>query len=213
MTKSDDTLRPAAPGHAHPPAHHHKKHHHAQHHHAAHHGAHHGAAHPAAHAAGDASSGPARGARDNKALQAGKGPGATIGLPATSQPVAAGQPAAPGQPATGQPATAKQDAKPLAGKFMATAYFPSNSKMEGGFITSTGHKIHTLEEAQKDGKPVTAAVDPKVVPMGTHFTLKEFPGVTFLADDVGGAIKGHHIDIAMANGHAANAWGRRTVDN
>jgi 3D (Asp-Asp-Asp) domain-containing protein len=211
MTKSDDTLRPAAPGHSHPHAHphthHHKKHHHAHHAHGTHHASHPGAAHPASQAAGDASAGPPKAERDNKALQAGKGPGATIGLPG-----ATGGPAT-NQPANGQPATAKQDAKPLAGKFLATAYFPSNSKMEGGFITSTGHKIHTLEEAQKDGKPVTAAVDPKVVPIGTHFTLKEFPGVTFLADDVGGAIKGHHIDIAMANGHAANAWGKRTVDN
>lgn len=49
------------------------------------------------------------------------------------------------------------------------------------------------------GKPLTngvAAVDPNIIPMGSTFYVEEADGLrTCVAKDVGGAIKGKHIDV------------------
>ena len=68
-------------------------------------------------------------------------------------------------------------------------------------ITSTGKKprpYHTL------------AVDPKVIPYGTRVYIPEFNKV-FIAEDCGGAIKGHRIDIYMNNEYECRQWGVRNI--
>ena len=46
---------------------------------------------------------------------------------------------------------------------------------------------------------VSIAVDPRVIPLGTKVSIDAYPGVRFLACDVGGRIKGNHIDICVNN--------------
>jgi 3D (Asp-Asp-Asp) domain-containing protein len=52
-------------------------------------------------------------------------------------------------------------------------------------ITATGTKA----------KWGTVAVDRKLIKLGSKLKIDGFPDITFRAEDVGGAIKGNHIDI------------------
>jgi len=83
-----------------------------------------------------------------------------------------------------------------------TAGFESTGKRPGdpGYgITSTGAKA----------QPGVIAVDPKVIPYGTHIYV---PGYGYgVALDTGGAIKGQRIDLFYETEKQANNWGRRWV--
>lgn len=50
----------------------------------------------------------------------------------------------------------------------------------------------------------TIAVDPKVIPLGS---VVEIAGQQYVAEDIGGAIKGNHIDIYMDSHAEALKWG------
>jgi 3D (Asp-Asp-Asp) domain-containing protein len=54
-----------------------------------------------------------------------------------------------------------------------------------------------------------AAVDPSVIPLGTHMTIPGYGEA--VAADTGGAIVGSTIDLWFPTVAQANAWGRRTV--
>ncbi|MEE9605764.1 MAG: 3D domain-containing protein [Candidatus Scalindua sp.] len=41
----------------------------------------------------------------------------------------------------------------------------------------------------------TVAVDRRIIKLGSRLRIEGFPNTTFRAEDVGGAIKGNHIDI------------------
>lgn len=70
------------------------------------------------------------------------------------------------------------------GTFVTTAYCPCYSCSEGwGRHTSSG----ALATAGH-----TVAVDPKVIPIGSHLLID---GVEYVAEDIGGGVKGNHIDI------------------
>ncbi|MGL4912229.1 MAG: 3D domain-containing protein [Romboutsia sp.] len=77
---------------------------------------------------------------------------------------------------------------------VATAY-------SGDGITSTG-------TVPKWG---TIAVDPRVIPYGSKVYIPKF-GMTFIAEDCGGAIKGNKIDIFMNSESQCRNWGRRSID-
>jgi len=79
-------------------------------------------------------------------------------------------------------------------KVVATAY-------AGDGITSTGTRP----------KWGTIAVDPRVIPYGSKVYIPQF-GMTFTAEDCGGAIKGNIIDIFMGSESQAYSWGRRSID-
>ena len=82
----------------------------------------------------------------------------------------------------------------------ATAYSPINTRMEGGRWTAT----------QGDGRSVHGvAVDPHLIPLGTHLWVPGYGHA--VADDTGGAIKGHHIDVRLQNRHAMSKWGVRKL--
>ena len=71
------------------------------------------------------------------------------------------------------------------GQFKLTAYCPCSKccgKWAGG-ITSTG----AMAKSNR-----TIAVDPSVIPYGSKVIIN---GQTYVAEDCGGAIKGHRIDI------------------
>lgn len=100
--------------------------------------------------------------------------------------------------------TAQGSGAPL--KVKATGYFPpppggyaskAEERMEGGALDCRGRKLRTLQQynAADPTSYVSCATDPRVIRTGTYFTLDEFPGIKFLACDVGGGIKGNHIDI------------------
>jgi 3D (Asp-Asp-Asp) domain-containing protein len=62
------------------------------------------------------------------------------------------------------------------------------------------------------GLPVgwgVAAVDPSVIPLGTHMTIPGYGEA--VAADIGGSVAGTTIDLWFPSRARANAWGRRTV--
>jgi 3D (Asp-Asp-Asp) domain-containing protein len=54
-----------------------------------------------------------------------------------------------------------------------------------------------------------AAVDPSVIPLGTHMTIPGYGEA--VAADTGGAVVGSAVDLWFPTSAQANAWGRRTV--
>jgi peptidoglycan DL-endopeptidase CwlO len=81
----------------------------------------------------------------------------------------------------------------------------------GGTITvsATGY---SLGGRTATGIPVgygVAAVDPSVIPLGTHMTVPGYGEA--VAADTGGSVVGATIDLWFPSEAAANAWGRRTV--
>jgi 3D (Asp-Asp-Asp) domain-containing protein len=54
-----------------------------------------------------------------------------------------------------------------------------------------------------------AAVDPSVIPLGTHMTIPGYGSA--VAADTGGGVSGATIDLWFPTIAEANAWGRRTV--
>ena len=60
---------------------------------------------------------------------------------------------------------------------------------------------------------VTVAVDPKVIPLGSDVLVDYGDGEIhyYRADDVGGAVKGNHIDLCVGSHEEALQLGRRTA--
>lgn len=82
----------------------------------------------------------------------------------------------------------------------ATAYCPCADCSGGwGNRTSTG-KTATAGR--------TIAVDPSIIPYGTGVIIE---GVTYIAEDCGGAIKGNRVDIFFNTHEEAMSYGRRVV--
>jgi 3D (Asp-Asp-Asp) domain-containing protein len=76
-------------------------------------------------------------------------------------------------------------------------------------VSATGY---ALTGQTATGLPVgwgVAAVDPSVIPLGTHMTVPGYGEA--VAADTGGAIVGGTIDLWFPSVAQANAWGRRTV--
>lgn len=55
----------------------------------------------------------------------------------------------------------------------------------------------------------TIAVDPDVIPLGSEVIIN---GDTYVAEDIGGAIKGNHIDIYFDSHEAALEWGKQDIE-
>jgi 3D (Asp-Asp-Asp) domain-containing protein len=51
------------------------------------------------------------------------------------------------------------------------------------------------------------AVDPKVIPIGSAVRIEGYDDIIFIAEDVGGAIKGESLDIWLPDAAAAKAYG------
>jgi len=76
-------------------------------------------------------------------------------------------------------------------------------------VSATGY---SLSGTTATGIPVgygVAAVDPSVIPLGTHMTVPGYGEA--IAADTGGSVVGATIDLWFPSEAAANAWGRRTV--
>ncbi|WP_099190962.1 3D domain-containing protein [Tepidibacter mesophilus] len=59
-------------------------------------------------------------------------------------------------------------------------------------------------------RPGVIAVDPKVIPLGSKVYIPNL-GITCVAEDIGGAIKGNKIDIYMNSLSRANSFGRKNL--
>ena len=54
------------------------------------------------------------------------------------------------------------------------------------------------------------AVDPSIIPLGTHVYIPGYGEA--VAEDVGGAIQGHRIDVAFDTRAEALAFGRQDIE-
>jgi 3D (Asp-Asp-Asp) domain-containing protein len=76
-------------------------------------------------------------------------------------------------------------------------------------VVATGY---ALGGTTSTGLPVgwgVAAVDPSVIPLGTHMTVPGYGEA--VAADVGGSVRGTVVDLWFPTVAQANAWGRRSV--
>lgn len=91
-----------------------------------------------------------------------------------------------------------------------TAYFPpspggyrdaAEAAMEGGALDRYGKPLRTLQafDPAVPGSYVSIATDRRVIPSNLWVTIDEIPGVVFYACDVGGWIKGEHIDVCVSD--------------
>ena len=74
------------------------------------------------------------------------------------------------------------------------------------------HICGTGDGLTATGIPVTpgvVAVDPEVIPLGSTVIID---GQAYLAADTGAAVKGNHVDIALATHAEAEEFGGRTAD-
>lgn len=100
---------------------------------------------------------------------------------------------------TVSPITTVQGEVKVFGKFKITAYCPCSEccgEWANG-ITYTG-------TVATEGR--TIAVDPGVIPLGTKV---EINGSEYIAEDVGGSIKGNRIDMFFNSHEEALKWGVR----
>jgi 3D (Asp-Asp-Asp) domain-containing protein len=90
----------------------------------------------------------------------------------------------------------------------ATAYTPF---CDTGCIGITTGGTNVAHSPYKDGKRVVA-VDPDIIPLGTEMTVHTSSGsFTAIADDTGGDIQGHRLDVLVMTETKAKKFGRQEV--
>jgi cystine transport system substrate-binding protein len=90
--------------------------------------------------------------------------------------------------------------------------FASVAPAAGGHTMAVSATGYSLSGRTATGLPVgwgVAAVDPSVIPLGTHMTIPGYGEA--VAADTGGAVIGSTIDLWFPTIAQANAWGRRIV--
>ena len=127
--------------------------------------------------------------------------GISLGLiPAPPEEVPVAEP----EPVPEEPVEPEQPKLDSMGYFVVTAYCACEKccgEWSDGF-TFTGTKA-------TQGR--TIAVDPDVIPLGSTVYFDGMDGLTsgFVAEDIGGSIKGNHIDLFFENHEDALQWGIR----
>lgn len=83
---------------------------------------------------------------------------------------------------------------------LVTAYSPGDVEQGTGWLTSTG------TSAALPG----CSVDTEIIPYGSRVSVDG--GKTwFVADDCGGGVKGHHVNLRFLDKRDAVSWGRQTL--
>lgn len=109
--------------------------------------------------------------------------------------------------ALGRTVTVSADA-PVATR-LAAAPVAATSAGRTMVVTATGYSMPgSTATGLRVGWGV-AAVDPSVIPLGTHMTVPGYGAA--VAADTGGAVSGATIDLWFPTVAQANAWGRRVV--
>jgi len=122
----------------------------------------------------------------------------------TAQPVTEPVEAAPAEPTTTEePAEPAASSEPTGKEITveATAYTAECEGCSG--ITKTGVDL----KANPDEKVI--AVDPSVIPLGSTVYVEGYGYAK--AEDIGGGIKGHEIDVFVPAEDDALEWGRKEV--
>lgn len=78
-----------------------------------------------------------------------------------------------------------------------------------------GDRGYGITASGTTARPGTVAVDPRVIPLGTRLYVESLDGTSdygfAIAEDTGGAIKGHKIDLFFQSSSQAWSFGRRNV--
>ena len=96
----------------------------------------------------------------------------------------------------------KTETKKSLGEFKITAYCPCK-KCCGDYADGYTYSGTVATEGR------TIAVDPKVIPLGS---IVEIDGVEYVAEDIGGAIKGNRIDLYFNSHQEALNWGVQEIE-
>lgn len=114
---------------------------------------------------------------------------------------------------------AQVDAETAARQVQAEAYEAIGAYQYIGECTVTYYCCEAYEHVCGDGDGLTAtgipvtpgvvAVDPEVIPLGSTVIID---GQTYLAADTGGAVRGNHVDIAVATHQEAEDLGVTTAE-
>ena len=83
--------------------------------------------------------------------------------------------------------------------FVATGYSAKDPTQGTDNITATGKEVY-------EG---IIAVDPKIIPLGTNVEIKDLG--KFIAEDIGGKIKGNRIDIYFNSKTEAKKFGKQGI--
>ena len=73
-------------------------------------------------------------------------------------------------------------------------------------------KWYGITATGKKARWGTVAVDKRVIMLGSTLRIKGFPNTIFRAEDVGGAIKGNHIDVWFPSHREALKFGVRNIN-
>lgn len=92
-------------------------------------------------------------------------------------------------------------------KFTITAYCSCHECCHPYDPACTGKPSQTASGTTPKANH-TIAVDPDVIPLGTHVWIN---GREYVAEDTGGAINGHHIDMYFNSHQEALNWGKRKL--
>lgn len=101
---------------------------------------------------------------------------------------------------------------PAIASIASSAPPPAGSVLEGARTLNVVATGYSLGGSTATGLPVgwgVAAVDPSVIPLGTHMTVPGYGEA--VAADTGGSVVGNTIDLWFPSVAQANAWGRRLV--
>ena len=102
-------------------------------------------------------------------------------------------------------ANAKTNKEPYKIWVKATAYCPCS--------ICCGEGSPGITATQTDAYEAGVAIDPNIIPKGSRLDIPGYNrgpnnnGSWILCDDVGGAIKGHHIDVRFKTHTEAKEWG------
>ncbi len=106
--------------------------------------------------------------------------------------------------------------------FLASMFFVNNLKAEVYKATAycscekccdkdPSDKWYGITASGKKAKWGTVAVDRKVIKLGSKLRIDGFPDTIFRAEDVGGAIKGRHIDVWFPSHKEALQFGVQNI--
>jgi 3D (Asp-Asp-Asp) domain-containing protein len=91
--------------------------------------------------------------------------------------------------------------------FIATAYCSCKKCCD----KDPSNKWYGITASGRKARWGTVAVDRRLIKLGSKLRIEGFPKTVFRADDVGGAIKGKHIDLWFPSHRKALEFGRQKL--
>jgi len=91
--------------------------------------------------------------------------------------------------------------------FIATAYCSCKKCCD----KDPSNKWYGITASGRKARWGTVAVDRRLIKLGSRLRIEGFPKTVFRADDVGGAIKGKHIDLWFPSHRKALEFGRQKL--